>query len=796
LKRLSFLFLLLSLFPSLCFAQTTGAHRVGQVIVKGNGIAANVGPNAKILVCVLNTGCATAANIYLDAGLTTPARNPVTADGSGNYDYYIASGCVDEQISSPGQGIIFVPNVCPFNGQGGGGGRGTVDGGTAGQVAQYPSSGTTVTGATMSKDATMAVGGAVTVSSTNGVPFAPSATTDTTNANNITSGTLPVPRGGTGAGTLTGYLKGNGTSPFTASPTVPSSDLTYPTATINQVWQYSSPTTMGPGGFLARLDLANCSTAYLFNASTTGTTATNLCATGSAGNGTIIGSPAVTQFGLALNPNGATGMAVQLPASENTAKTFLIAGYFPSFGTNYGINWGDGSTGFGLNGSTLCGTVNTLMCFVSQDAAQEPGYLADSFYTYWPGAARGLAVAAQSRRTGTHVIGITCDTGSGAQYYVDGVPMVMAAHSAVCPTTTGSGIYQVGGSALVTGGWKSMLLSASMSFQSALSNSQMAQQSTALLNYMLSAGQTNTPTPAATTSGVGQLTCVGDSRTAGVIGPAPCTWVVLDDTTALISIKGYSGERAYDLCADPNYQGIQNLPRNSAHSLAIVWIDVNDIDTAGHNPTNIASYDACIVKNLKATGASVYITTEVSSCAVAWGDSDKNAINPMILALAKQWGADGVLALGSFPILGADGASANTTYFNGCLHPTTLANQTVVAVAYSNAANELWGSTANNYNEITATTYQELAKDGFLRMNAPSAATVTLPDCQGYTKPRTIYNASAFTVTVNPSASGFYASFSETIDGGSSTTIPAGTTKVFGIIQGPPSAGTCDWQTL
>lgn len=44
-------------------------------------------------------------------------------------------------------------------------------------------------------------------------------------ASKIGSGTLPVARGGTGASTLTGYLKGNGTSAFTASATVPLTDL-------------------------------------------------------------------------------------------------------------------------------------------------------------------------------------------------------------------------------------------------------------------------------------------------------------------------------------------------------------------------------------------------------------------------------------------------------------------------------------------------------------------------------------------------------------------------------------------
>jgi hypothetical protein len=46
------------------------------------------------------------------------------------------------------------------------------------------------------------------------------------NASAITSGTVTVAQGGTGATTLTGYVKGSGTSAFTAASTIPSTDIT------------------------------------------------------------------------------------------------------------------------------------------------------------------------------------------------------------------------------------------------------------------------------------------------------------------------------------------------------------------------------------------------------------------------------------------------------------------------------------------------------------------------------------------------------------------------------------------
>jgi hypothetical protein len=233
-----------------------------------------------------------------------------------------------------------------------------------------------------------------------GVLTAASNTSIAINASQITSGILSVPRGGTGAATLTGYVKGNGTSAFTASTTVPTTDLSgtitnaqLANSTISGVALGSNlyNLTAGTGVTFSTGTTYNGSTAITINATGSGGTVTSVTGTApiaSSGGTTpaISISQATTSTDGYLSstdwntfnnkqPSGTyvtsvTGTAPVVssggttPAISMAAATASVNGYLTSTDWNTFNNKGSGTvtsvSGTGtVNGITLTGTVTS-----------------------------------------------------------------------------------------------------------------------------------------------------------------------------------------------------------------------------------------------------------------------------------------------------------------------------------------------------------------------------------------------------------------------------------------------------
>ena len=138
----------------------------------------------------------------------------VTSGGTG-----LNTAPTNGQLLIGNNGIYALNTLTPSSGISITNGAGTISVANTGVLSNIAGTGISVSNPT----------GNVTISNTGVLSFQTSLSgltpsTATTGAVTL-AGTLGVPSGGSGAVTLTGYLKGNGTSPFTASTTIPYTDI-------------------------------------------------------------------------------------------------------------------------------------------------------------------------------------------------------------------------------------------------------------------------------------------------------------------------------------------------------------------------------------------------------------------------------------------------------------------------------------------------------------------------------------------------------------------------------------------
>jgi len=174
-------------------------------------------------------------------------------------------------------------------------------------------------------------------------------------ANQITSGTIAVNQGGTGAVTLTGYVSGNGTSAFTASATVPTTDLS---GTISNVQLANSSITVNGSNISlggSATVTANTSNSLTFNnggsGAASGTTfngsAAQTISYNTLGAPKADGTDATGTWGINISGNAATATTATTATSATTATN--IAG---GAANSLPYQTGSGATGFIAIGSS------------------------------------------------------------------------------------------------------------------------------------------------------------------------------------------------------------------------------------------------------------------------------------------------------------------------------------------------------------------------------------------------------------------------------------------------------------
>ncbi len=477
----------------------------------------------------------------------------------------------------------------------------------------------------------------------------------------------------------------------------------------------------------------------------------------------------------------ATGEYIQLPAAVNGAQTFQFAIYQPTFGSAaypQAPGYGD-AFNFPANPSLLSAT-GAGVTFIQNSVN---GAKAMRFLAY----ATDATEAGQAVPPGWHIVTLICGgNGLPARYVFDGQEVGSYVHqgNSTCPTAP-SGNYQIGGSSRFTGTWFFGKVAAAWAWSTQLSISDAATAAASALSYIRTKG-----VPAGYNSLTPQtpLIVAGlDSRTEGV-GLTPTTvWpamMTLTDTTYARVNLGSSGAEAFDTCNQfPVLYGQQAGP-GSAPVIAVIWGGVNDIQNGSQSARQIANSLKCMVQGAKGLGWRVVLATEISSGTGSVGDTGKDALDAILRAEAFGWGVDNLADLASDPVLGADGASTNTSIFPDTLHPNPAGEAHVTAIM-QDAVNELLGATESNRHTTAAASYTEIAGDRFLDLTGTAAQTVTLPSCTGYSLVRQVANLGTAAATVN-AVSG------QTLTG--SGTLAAGARGTFVPIPGALATGGCRWE--
>ena len=514
---------------------------------------------------------------------------------------------------------------------------------------------------------------------------------------------------------------------------------------------------------------------------------------GNGNNGTLgsgASAPTWTSTGLSFG----LPQNVSLPAALNGSRTFVMVVWINPLTTapldnTYPLLVSSSAGGSGFN---------LLYIKTGKSALFVNGSYAPSVY-----ANNAVGTAANGLVSGFHAIGVTLGVvGSSVDHmYVDGVeyPYVVQTASAGLQS---SGNFYLGTSP--AGLWSGSGFEGTYYrlrvYPTQLSSAQVAATSAALVAEVSQRGvATGLASPMLVTQ---QIHAIGDSITAGLgvasAWPTLLSWT--GQATYSVTDWGIPGIYLESIAGSEANRVAVQCRSSSGPNVAIVFAGTNDFAAvAGSTAASVFGFASGEIQTLKKAGCLVFAGTMLSrtgndQSGTTSLDADKDSYDSLLLQQAEAAGADGVIDFAANPLLGADGANANATYFQSDhVHPTQVGQQ-LLANAASNALNYYFGFNALNPHGVTTLPYSMTAGDGEVSVaGVSSAGTLTLPDCTGQSG--AVYRIS------NPQAT--YAVTVQALNGsqlinglaaGTAVPVPANGTLTLRDVPNAKTISGCHWE--
>jgi len=511
-----------------------------------------------------------------------------------------------------------------------------------------------------------------------------------------------------------------------------------------------------------------------------------------------------------------SGQQADFPAQLNNFGTLLMVVNFPVY--SVGTNGGDPAHTY-ANG-VLFGPHTTTDAtgfeWMAHSNVNGPGLYGQQTISFKAGF-KGYS-GPTDVFTGTHVVGLSCAAGQGPKFYMDGVLLLDAsAESSAtygCDNALASGNYQIGRTSNSADNMTSTYFHGTVysarftSPASVLSDAQVAQNSALLQAEVARRGVLFTGSPYITPNP--SYMAAGDSITCGfgLSGCGPGTASSLAYPFKLTGLSktyqvqdfGQSGALVQSQIADIPW--IYGPESKSATGSSIVSL-MEGTNNVGSGATASSTWDLNVawLKQEASYGARTLLLGMVSrGSGTSCCDAVKNTFAGFMRAGWKSAGAGAFIDLTADPIVGEDGASANTTYFQGDkVHPTA-AGQARIALAVSCGINWLDGSTPEQPNPVpvASATYAATCSDGGLLADATAnAVNITLNSA--------MWQTGRILSVCNVSSSGTYAvtltapsdaPFNSATGSSAVTVAPGSCSRLMSMFNGNTAAPVEYWRTF